>query len=117
MRYPLTPRERTGIVVICVVILLNIGWLVWVRNCHRRENGRPVERVFYPESIVDEEPKPDSTGDSVIAAMKSQKGRSDKNIPKRDRRKKSKPKSSSSNAGSVAPRNFLRDTIPTNIGR
>ena len=117
MRYPLTPRERTGIVVICVVILLNIGWLVWVRNCHRGESGQPVERVFYPESTVDEEPKPDSTGDSVIAAVKTKKGCSDKNIPKRDRRKKSKPNPSSSNAGSVSPRNFLRDTIPTNIGR
>lgn len=116
MRYPLTPRERTGIVVICVVILLNIGWLLWVRNCQRGESGRPVERVFYPEITVDEEPKPDSAGDSVIAAVKTQKGRSDKNIPKRDGRKKSKSNPSSSNAGSVAPRNFLQDTIPTHIG-
>ncbi len=116
MRYPLTPRERTGIVVICVVILLNIGWLVWVRNCHRGESGQPVERVFYPESTVDEDMRLDSAGDSVMAAVKPQKVRSDKNILKRDR-KKSKPNLSSSNAGSVTPRNFLRDTIPTNIGR
>lgn len=115
MRYPLTPRERTGIIVVSAIILLNIAWLCWVKTRAEDPAYHPVERVFTPQNSVENQEK--VMFDSK--AISGDKFSRSKKIGKSKMRNKGKKKTSI--PPEIVPtqdaRDFLRDSIPTDRRR
>lgn len=115
MRYPLTPRERTGIIVVSAIILLNIAWLCWVKTRTDDSAYHPVERVFAPQNSVENQEKVMSDRKAVSEDKFSRSKKTGESKMRKKRKKKT------SMPSEIVPtqdaRDFLRDSIPTDHRR
>lgn len=110
MKYPLNPKERVGLIAISLLILANIGWLL----AHKSVGGDSGKGTAPETTVV----LPSDSADNAISSADTMAAHRHKTAGDRKSRKKKSPAKTGRQRtplpeSSLAPRDFLRDTIPT----
>jgi len=110
MKYPLNPKERVGLIAISLLILANIGWLL----AHKSVGGDSGKGTAPETTVV----LPSDSTDNAISSADTMAAHRHKTARDRKSHKKKSPTKARRQRpplpeSSPAPRDFLRDTIPT----